>query len=127
VIRGDSHDARPDATACLERSRVGYAVGLADNRVLLDRTAALTDDAAIPGAEQVAEKVRNLDDFRSTARRWKDVERHVIAGIDAPRCSREWAGQRHTLHRDQPRRHIPLALRGSFLRSPAGREPARAA
>jgi hypothetical protein len=68
VIRGDSHDARPDATACLERSWVGYAVGLADNRALLDRTAALTEDPAVPGAEQEAHKVRNLDDFRSAAR-----------------------------------------------------------
>ena len=37
VVRGDSHDARPEAMAWCERQRVGYIFGLAGNAVLLRR------------------------------------------------------------------------------------------
>ena len=47
VIRGDSHYARPEAMAFLERNQVRYVFGLTGNRVLLDRTAALAEDAAV--------------------------------------------------------------------------------
>jgi hypothetical protein len=85
VIRGDSHYARPEAMAWLERNRVRYVFGLAGNRVLLDRTAALAEDAAVRRAEQDADKVRSFHDFRYAARSWKSNERRVIARIEATR------------------------------------------
>ena len=85
VIRGDSHYARPEAMAWLERNRVRYVFGLAGNRVLLDRTAALAEDAAVRRAEEDADKVRNFHDFRYAAKSWKDKERRVIARIEATR------------------------------------------
>jgi hypothetical protein len=84
VIRGDSHYARPEAMAFLERNRVGYVFGLAGNRVLLNRTAALAEDAAVRRAEEDADKVRRFHDFRYAARSWT-VERRVIARIEATR------------------------------------------
>lgn len=85
VIRGDSHYARPEAMAWLERNRVRYIFGLAGNRVLLDRVAALAEDAAVRRAEQDADKVRSFHDFRYAARSWKGNERRVIARIEATR------------------------------------------
>ncbi len=84
VIRGDSHYARPEAMAWLERNRVRYVFGLAGNRVLLDRTAALAEDAAVRRAEENADKIRNFHDFRYAAKSWK-VERRVIGRIEATR------------------------------------------
>jgi hypothetical protein len=48
----------------LERHRVRYIFGLAGNRVLLDRTAALAEHTAVRRAEEDADKVRNFHDFR---------------------------------------------------------------
>ena len=84
VIRGDSHYARPEAMAWLERNRVRYIFGLAGNRVLLDRVAALAEDAAVRRAEEDADKIRNFHDFRYAARSWTG-ERRVIARIEATR------------------------------------------
>jgi len=84
VIRGDSHYARPEAMAWLERNRVRYVFGLAGNRVLLDRTAALAEDAAVRRAEEDADKVRRFHDFRYAARSWTG-ERRVSARIEATR------------------------------------------
>jgi len=85
VIRGDSHYGRPEAMAWLERNRVRYIFGLAGNRVLLDRVAALAEDTAVRRAEEDADKVRSFHDFRYAARSWKDMERRVIARIEASR------------------------------------------
>ncbi len=85
VIRGDSHYARPEAMNWLERNRVHYVFGLAGNRVLLDRVAHLTEDAAVCRAEDDADKVRHFGDFRYAAKSWKDKERRVIARIEATR------------------------------------------
>jgi len=85
VIRGDSHYARPEAMAWLERNRVRYIFGLAGNRVLLDRVAARAEDAAVRRAEEDADKIRRFHDFRYAARSWKDNERRVIARIEASR------------------------------------------
>jgi hypothetical protein len=84
VIRGDSHYARPEAMAWLERNRVRYIFGLAGNRVLLDRGAARAEDAAVRRAEEDADKVRSFHDFRYAAKSWT-VERRVIARIEATR------------------------------------------
>jgi len=85
VIRGDSHYARPEAMAWLERNRVGFIFGLAGNRVLLDRVADLREDAAVSRAEEDADKVRRFGDFRYAAKSWKENERRVIARIEATR------------------------------------------
>jgi hypothetical protein len=85
VIRGDSHYARPEAMAFLERNRVRYIFGLAGNRVLLGQVAALAEDTAARRAEEDADKVRRFHDFRYAARSWKDKERRVIARIEATR------------------------------------------
>lgn len=84
VIRGDSHYARPEAMAFLERNRVHYVFGLAGNRVLLDRVTARAEDAAVRRAEADADKVRSFHDFRYAARSWTG-ERRVIARIEATR------------------------------------------
>ena len=52
--------------------------------MLLDRTAALTEDAAVRRAEKDADKVRHFGDFRYAAKSWT-VERRVIARIEATR------------------------------------------
>jgi hypothetical protein len=52
--------------------------------VLLDRVAALTEDAAVRRAEEDADKVRSFRDLRYAARSWT-VERRVIARIEATR------------------------------------------
>ena len=82
LIRGDSHYARPEAMAWLERHRVGYIFGLAGNKVLLASVAALVQDAAVRRAEGEMGKVRRYGEFRYAARTW-DVERQVIARIEA--------------------------------------------
>jgi hypothetical protein len=97
VIRGDSHYARHEAMAFLERDRVHYVFGLAGNRVLLDRAAALAEDAAVRRAEEDADKVRSFSDFRYAARSWREKERRVIARIEAPLFSRKGARQRQPL------------------------------
>jgi hypothetical protein len=84
VIRGDSHYARPEAMAWLERNRVRYIFGLAGNRVLLDRVAALAEDTAVRRAEEDSDKVRSFHDFRYAAKSWTG-ERRVIARIEATR------------------------------------------
>lgn len=84
VIRGDSHYARPEAMAWLERNRVHYVFGLAGNRVLLDRVADLAEDTAVRRAEEDTDKIRRFHDFRYTAKTWT-VERRVIARIEATR------------------------------------------
>jgi len=85
VIRGDSHYGRPEAMAWLERNRVGYVFGLAGNRVLLDRIAALAEDTAVRRAEQDADKIRSFHEFCYAAKSWKEKERRVIARIEATR------------------------------------------
>jgi hypothetical protein len=85
VIRGDSHYARPEAMAWLERNRVRFVFGLAGNRVLLGRVAARAEDAAVRRAEEDADKVRSFHGFRYAAKSWKEKERRVIARIEATR------------------------------------------
>ena len=84
VIRGDSHYARPEAMAWLERNRVGFIFGLAGNRVLLHCVAAHAEDTAVRRAEEDADKVRSFHDFHYAAKTWT-VERRVIARIEATR------------------------------------------
>ena len=54
-------------------------------RVLLDRTAARAEDAAVRRAEEDADKVRSFHEFRYAAKSWKEMERRVIARIEATR------------------------------------------
>ena len=82
VVRGDSHYARPETMAWLERNYVGYNFGLAGNRVLLDRVADLVEYLAVRRAEEGTEKVRRFRDLSYAARSWK-VERRVIARVEA--------------------------------------------
>jgi Transposase DDE domain group 1 len=82
LIRGDSHYSRPEALSWLERHGVGYIFGLAGNKALLAKIAALVEDAAVRRVEGEAGKLRRYSEFRYAARTW-DVERHVIARIEA--------------------------------------------
>ena len=82
LIRGDSHDARPEAMTWLERNRVGYIFGLGGNKVLLARVAPLADDAAVSRVAEAAVKVRRFGAFRYAAKTWP-VERQVIARVEA--------------------------------------------
>jgi Transposase DDE domain group 1 len=82
LVRGDSHYGRPEAMTWCERNRVGYVFGLAGNKVLLARVAALAEDAAVSRVEGEAEKVRRYGDFAYAAKTW-DVERRVIARVEA--------------------------------------------
>jgi hypothetical protein len=82
LVRGDSHYGRPEAMAWCERNRVGYAFGLAGNRVLLRRVASLAVDAAVGRVEGAAEKVRRYTEFAYAARTWH-VERRVVARVEA--------------------------------------------
>lgn len=84
VMRGDSHYARPEAMAWLERNRVGYVFGLAGNRVLSDRVAHLCDEVAVRRAEDDADSVRRFGDLVHAAKSWK-VERRVLARVEATR------------------------------------------
>lgn len=52
LVRGDSHYGRPEAMAWCERERVGYIFGLAGNKVLLRRVAALAEEAALRRIEE---------------------------------------------------------------------------
>ena len=66
----------------MERNRVAYAFGLAGNKVLLARVAALAEEAALRRIEGEAEKVRRYDEFRYAAKTWS-VERRVIVRLEA--------------------------------------------
>ena len=65
-----------------ERNRVGYVFGLAGNKVLLARVAALAEEAALGRVEGEAAKVRRYGEFRYAAKTW-NVERRVIARVEA--------------------------------------------
>jgi hypothetical protein len=47
LVRGDSHYARVEAMTWCEHNRVGYIFGLAGNKVLLAKVAALAEHAAV--------------------------------------------------------------------------------
>src|SRR5690349_2205488 len=55
LVRGDSHYGRPEAMSWCERERVGYVFGLAGNKVLLRRVAALAEAAALERVEDRSE------------------------------------------------------------------------
>ena len=82
LVRGDSHYGRPEAMTWCEQNRVGYVFGLAGNKVLLTKVAALAEDVAVRRAQGEATKVRRHAEFRSAAKSWK-VERRVIARVEA--------------------------------------------
>ena len=105
VIRGDSHYARPEAMDWLERHRVGYVFGLAGNR-LLDRVADLAEDVAVRPRRGSADKVRRFARLPLRGQELESRAQRVVARVEATD-----ARQRQPLHRDQPRRHTPLALR----------------
>ncbi len=116
LVRGDSHYARPEAMTWCERNRIGYVFGLAGNQVLLNRIAALAEDAAVSRVQGGAETVRRFGEFAYAARTWS-VERRVIAqsrGLTQ--------GQRQSLHRHQPQGRAALALRERLLRPRPSRE-----
>lgn len=52
--------------------------------MLLDRVTALSEDAAVCRAEEDADKIHRMDDFRYAAKSWS-VERRVIARIEETR------------------------------------------
>jgi hypothetical protein len=82
LIRGDSHYARHEAMAWLERNRVGYVFGLAGNKVLLARATELAEDAAMGRVGNEADKVRRYGEFRYAAGSWAS-ERQVVARVEA--------------------------------------------
>ena len=82
LIRGDSHYARPEAMSWCERHRVGYVFGLAGNKVLLARIAALAEDAALGRVAGEGAKVRRYGEFAYAAGTWA-AERRVIARVEA--------------------------------------------
>jgi hypothetical protein len=82
LVRGDSHYGRPEAMSWCERNRVAYVFGLAGNKVLHTRVAALAEAAALERVEDQAAKVRHHAEFRYAAKSW-DVERRVIARVEA--------------------------------------------
>jgi hypothetical protein len=82
LIRGDSHYARPEAMAWLERNRVGYLFGLAGNRVLLTKVAHHAEDTALERIAGEAAKARRHAEFGYAAKTW-GAERRVIARIEA--------------------------------------------
>jgi Transposase DDE domain group 1 len=82
LVRGDSHYGRSEAMSWCERHRVSYVFGLAGNKVLLTRVAALAETVALSRVEGRAEKVRRYDEFRYAAKTW-GAERRVIARIEA--------------------------------------------
>jgi len=53
--------------------------------VLHDRVPARAEDAAVRRAEEDADKIRSFHDFRYAAKSWKEMERRVIARIEATR------------------------------------------
>jgi DDE family transposase len=82
LVRGDSHYGRPEAMAWCERNRVGYLFGLAGNKVLLRRVAALAEAAALERVEAGAAKVRRFGELAYAAETWH-TERRVIARVEA--------------------------------------------
>jgi Transposase DDE domain group 1 len=82
LVRGDSHYGRPEAMAWCERNRVGYVFGLAGNRVLLRRVAALAEATAPERLEGGAAKVRRFGEFAYAAQTW-NTERRVVARVEA--------------------------------------------
>jgi hypothetical protein len=82
LVRGDSHYGRPEAMSWCERERVGYAFGLAGNKILLARVAALAEEAALCRVDGEAGKVRRFGEFAYSAKTW-GVERRVIARVEA--------------------------------------------
>src|ERR687885_933622 len=81
LVRGDSHYGRPEAMSWCERNRVGYIFGLAGNKVLLRRVAALAEATALERVEGGAAKVRRFGEFAYAAETWH-VERRVIARVE---------------------------------------------
>src|SRR4051812_16920547 len=81
LVRGDSHYGRPEAMSWCERNRVAYIFGLAGNKVLLRRVAALAEAAALERVEGGADKVRRFGEFAYAAETW-NAERHVIARVE---------------------------------------------
>jgi Transposase DDE domain group 1 len=82
LIRGDSHYARPEAMAWLERNRVGFVFGLAGNTVLLAKVAHLAEGAALDRVAGTAAKSRRYAELRYAAKTWS-AERQVIARVEA--------------------------------------------
>src|SRR6188472_771724 len=82
LVRGDSHYGRPEAMGWCERNRVAYLFGLAGNKVLLRRVAALAEAAALERVEGGTAKVRRFGEFAYAAETWH-AERRVIARVEA--------------------------------------------
>jgi hypothetical protein len=82
LVRGDSHYGRHEAMSWCERNRVGYVFGLAGNKVLLRRVAALAGAAALERVGGGAAKVRRFGEFAYAAETWS-TERRVIARVEA--------------------------------------------
>jgi hypothetical protein len=82
LVRGDSHYGRPEAMSWCERNRVAYLFGLAGNKVLLRRVAALAEEAAVSRIEGGADKVRRFGELAYAAKTW-DAKRRVIARVEA--------------------------------------------
>jgi hypothetical protein len=82
IIRGDSHYSRPEALSWLERHRVGYILGLAGNKVLLAKIAALVEDVAMTRLADTTVKVRRYSEFPYAAKSWSGA-RQVIARVEA--------------------------------------------
>src|SRR5689334_19211024 len=82
LVRGDGHYGRPEAMSWCERNRVAYIFGLAGNRVVLRRAAALAEAAALERVEGEAAKVRRFGEFAYAAETW-GTERRVIARVEA--------------------------------------------
>jgi hypothetical protein len=82
LVRGDSHYGRPEAMSWCERNRVAYLFGLAGNKVLLRRVAALAEEAAVSRIEGGADKVRRFGELAYAAKTW-NAKRRVIARVEA--------------------------------------------
>jgi hypothetical protein len=82
LVRGDSHYGRSEAMAWCERNRVGYVFGLAGNKALLRRVAALAEAAALERIKGGAAKVRCYGEFAYAAETWS-TERRVIVRVEA--------------------------------------------
>src|SRR5690349_11878733 len=82
LVRGDGHYGRPEAMSWCERNRVAYLFGLAGNKVLLRRVAALAEATALERVEGRADKVRRFGEFTYAAETWH-AERRVIARVEA--------------------------------------------
>src|SRR4051794_327464 len=81
LVRGDGHYGRPEAMSRCERNRVGYVFGLAGNKVLLRRVAALAEETALERVEAGDDKVRRFGEFAYAAETWS-TERRVIARVE---------------------------------------------